>query len=76
MFRFVTDPEVEPTNNRAGRALRPSMIYRKASGGTRSNRGSEAYSTLLFMFYRQKLMKKSFIRDTPQLITRLTCYVT
>ena len=35
LFRFVIDPEVEPTNNRAERALRPSVIYRKVSGGTR-----------------------------------------
>ena len=28
LFRFVTDPEVEPTNNRAERALRTSVIHR------------------------------------------------
>ena len=32
LFRFVVDPNVEPTNNRAERALRPSVIYRKVSG--------------------------------------------
>ena len=35
LFMFVIDPEVEPTNNRAERALKPSVIYRKVSGGTR-----------------------------------------
>lgn len=70
LFRFVLDPEVEPTNNRAERALRPSVIYRKVSGGTRSSRGSEAYDRLFSIFYTQKLRKKSFIRDVPQLITR------
>ena len=70
LFRFVVDPEVEPTNNRAERALRPSVIYRKVSGGTRSSRGSEAYDRLFSIFYTQKLRKKSFIRDVPQLITR------
>ena len=34
-FHFVLGPEVEPTNNRAERAFRPSVIYRKASGGAR-----------------------------------------
>ena len=70
LFRFVIDPEVEPTNNRAERALRPSVIYRKVSGGTRSSRGTKAYDRLFSIFYTQKLRKRSFIRDVPQLITR------
>ena len=36
LFNFVINPDVEPTNNRAERALRPSVIYRKISGGSRS----------------------------------------
>ena len=36
LFNFVMDPHVEPTNNRAERALRPSVIYRKVSGGSTS----------------------------------------
>jgi hypothetical protein len=70
LFRFVLDPEVEPTNNRAERTLRPSVIYRKVSGGTRSSRGTKAYDTLFSIFYTQKLRKRNFIRDVPQLITR------
>ncbi len=66
----MIDPEVEPTNNRAERALRPSVIYRKVSGGTRSSRGSEAYDRLFSIFYTQKLRKKNFIRDIQALITR------
>ena len=50
LFRFVIDPEVELTNNRAERAIRPSVIYRKVSGGTRSPRGTKAYDTPLFNF--------------------------
>ena len=66
----MIDPEVEPTNNRAERALRPSVIYRKVSGGTRSSSGTKAYDRLFSIFYTQKLRKGSFIRDVPQLITR------
>ena len=69
LFRFVIDPNVEPTNNRAERALRPSVIYRKISGGTRSSRGTKAYDRLFSIFYTQKLRKRSFIRDVPQLIS-------
>ena len=70
LFRFVVDPEVESTNNRAERALRPAVIYRKVTGGSRSDRGAEAYATLSSIFYTQKLRKKSIIRDVPALINR------
>ncbi|MEM4091155.1 MAG: transposase [Thermoplasmatales archaeon] len=70
LFRFVIDPEVEPSNNRTGRALKPSVIYRKISGAARSSRGSEAYDTLFSISYLQKLRRESFIRDIPVLITK------
>jgi len=40
-FTFVAEPDVSPTNNAAERALRPLVIARKISGGTRSARGSQ-----------------------------------
>jgi hypothetical protein len=40
LFTFVADPAVPPTNNAAERALRPLVIARKISGGTRSGQGS------------------------------------
>jgi transposase len=40
LFTFVADPAVPPTNNAAERALRPLVVARKVSGGTRSARGS------------------------------------
>jgi transposase len=42
LFVFVADPAVPPTNNAAERALRPLVIARKVSGGTRSKRGSQS----------------------------------
>ena len=41
LFTFVADPAVPPTNNAAERALRPLVIARKISGGTRSKDGSQ-----------------------------------
>ena len=41
LFTFVADPAVPPTNNAAERALRPLVIARKISGGTRSKPGSQ-----------------------------------
>ena len=60
LFRFVIDPEVEPTNNRAERALRPSVIYRKVSGGT--GRSQEEQDRLVDL--------KRMIRSSPYSILR------
>ena len=70
LFRFVVDPDVEPTNNRAERALRPAVIYRKVSGGTRSEKGSRAYKHVNSIFYTQKPKKESIIRDVPSMIRK------
>jgi len=70
LFRFVVDPEVEPTNNRAERALRPAVIYRKTLGGSRSDRGSEAYERLHSIFYTEKIRKESIIKHVPEMIKR------
>jgi Transposase IS66 family len=40
LFTFVRDPVVPPTNNDAERSIRPLVIGRKISGGTRSSAGS------------------------------------
>ena len=40
LFTFVADPRVPHTNNAAERSLRPLVIARKVSGGTRSEEGS------------------------------------
>ena len=67
-IRYVVDPEVDSTNNRAERALRPAVIYRKTSSGSRSNHGANAYARLHSIFYTTKLRKGSFIRDVPGMI--------
>jgi hypothetical protein len=46
LFTFVADPAVPPTNNAAERALRPLVIARKISGGTRSEGGSQTRMVL------------------------------
>jgi hypothetical protein len=40
LWRFVTSPGVEPTNNAAERALRHPVIWRRTSHGTQSDPGS------------------------------------
>lgn len=44
ILNFLHNPEVEPTNNRAERALRPAVIARKVSHCSRNERGAEAFA--------------------------------
>lgn len=43
LVRFLDDPAIEPTNNRAERALRPAVIARKVSQCTKNARGARAF---------------------------------
>ena len=44
LFRFVTRRDVPSTNNACERALRPSVIFRKVTGGFRSTWGATLYA--------------------------------
>jgi len=46
LFVFLYRTDVEPTNNVAERALRPSVIHRKVTGCFRSEWGAKAYAAL------------------------------
>jgi len=50
LFVFVSDPDVPGDNNLAERSLRPAVIARKISGGTRSSKGSETKMKLMSLF--------------------------
>ncbi len=50
LFTFVRDPRVPPDNNAAERALRPLVVARKISGGTRSPQGSRDRMALASLF--------------------------
>ena len=44
LLRFLDDPSIEPTNNRAERALRPAVIARKVSHCSKNAGGADAFS--------------------------------
>jgi transposase len=50
LFQFVLQPGVPADNNLAERSLRPLVIMRKISGGTRSPEGSRTRLTLASLF--------------------------
>jgi hypothetical protein len=58
LFTFVRDPQVEATNNRAERSLRPLVIARKVSGGTRSPAGSTSRMVLYSIAATARLQGK------------------
>ncbi len=47
LLRFLDDPNVEPTNNRAERALRGAVIARKVSHCSKNDEGAEAFSSVI-----------------------------
>jgi transposase len=50
LFEFVLDPAVPADNNLAERSLRPLVVARKVSGGTRSPEGSRVRMALASLF--------------------------
>lgn len=44
LLRFLEDPRIEPTNNRAERALRPAVIARKVSQCSKNAPGAHAFA--------------------------------
>ena len=50
LFVFVAEPEAPADNNAAERSLRPLVISRKISGGTRSEQGTESKMALASLF--------------------------
>jgi hypothetical protein len=47
LLTFLDQPEIEPTNNRAERALRASVIMRKITFGSRSPRGARNHQVIM-----------------------------
>lgn len=50
LFSFVANPDIPSENNAAERAVRPAVVARKISGGSRSERGSKTCSILRTLF--------------------------
>ena len=59
LFTFVAEPRASADNNAAERSLRPPVVSRKISGGTRSERGSETKSILASLFGTWRLQERN-----------------
>ena len=70
LFRFVTDKEIDATNNISERELRALVIIRKISNGSRSRRGANASAMLLSVIQTLRLQKKNVLKGLCEIINR------
>ena len=68
LFTFVEHPEVPSENNAAERAIRPFVIMRKVSGGTRSTRGSDTQVVLMSLFGTWTLRKLNPMQECAKML--------
>jgi len=68
LFVFVGDPAVPADNNLAERSLRPAVVARKISGGTRSAKGSETRMGLMSLFGTWQAQGKPLLPTCQELL--------
>lgn len=67
LFTFLHDPRIEATNWPAEQAIRPAVVNRKTSGGSRSDAGAEAQSVLMSVIRSARQQN----RDPVEFLVRL-----
>jgi len=65
---FLRHPEIEPTNNRAERGLRPAVIARKISHCSKNERGARTYAVMKTLFVTLSLRTKSVVTAFSRLM--------
>ena len=68
LFRFVTDPDVDPTNNISERELRALVIIRKISFGSGSQRGANTTAMLLSIIQTLRFNKKNVLLGLQEIL--------
>jgi hypothetical protein len=68
LTRFLWEQALEPTNNPAERALRPMVIARKITGGSRTPAHAEAWAQLSSLLATQEQNGKNVLEETKKLL--------
>ncbi len=68
LFVFLHDPRVPFHNNACERALRPSVVHRKVTGGFRSRWGADTYAALASVIDTAKLRGQSTFETLVSLL--------
>ena len=63
---FLHNPAIEPTNNRAERSLRPAVISRRLSHGSKNERGAEAFAGFTSVIRTAAKKRDCSVIDTLQ----------
>lgn len=74
LFRFVTDPDIDPTNNISERELRALVIIRKISYGSRSIKGADITASLLSVIQTLRLNKKNVLKGLLDILNNPSGY--
>jgi transposase len=70
LFTFVEYPQVPPDNNAAERSIRPRVIARKISGGTRTSTGSVTMVVLSSLFATWHLRGQECLQACRAMLTQ------
>ena len=68
LFTFLYREEVEATNNRAERELRPAVIARKLSAGNRTEAGAETHAVLASILRTCRRQGKAIVQTVADLL--------
>jgi transposase len=68
LTRFLWDRDLDGTNNAAERALRPAVVMRKITGGSRSARGARAWAKLASLMRTASQQGRNVLETVKQLL--------
>lgn len=68
LLTFLDAEAVEPTNNRAERALRPAVIARKLPAGNRTERGAKTHAIVARVIQTCRQQGHDFLQAAQQLL--------
>jgi len=74
LFRFVTDPEIDATNNISERELRALVIIRKISNCSRSIMGANATAMLLSVIQTLRFNKQNVFKGLQDILNNPSEY--
>jgi hypothetical protein len=68
LTRFLWERDLDGTNNAAERALRPAVVMRKVTGGSRSPAGAEAWARLASLMRTASQQGRNVLETVKQLL--------
>lgn len=70
LFIFVTNPDVDPTNNISERELRTLVVFRNITNGSRSEKGSKTTATLFSIVQTLKLKNQNILTGLQEILNQ------